>query len=49
MLWTIAVILLVLWALGMGSSYTGGGIVHLLLVSAAIVVVFQFMAGRRSV
>ena len=49
MLWTIAVILLVLWALGMGSSYTGGGMVHLLLVIAAIVVVFQFMAGRRSV
>jgi hypothetical protein len=49
MLWTVAVILLVLWALGMGSSYTGGGMVHLLLVIAAIVVVFQFMAGRRSV
>jgi hypothetical protein len=49
MLWTIAVILFVLWALGMGSSYTGGGMVHLLLVIAAIVVVFQFMAGRRSV
>jgi hypothetical protein len=49
MLWTIAVILLVLWVLGMGSSYTGGGMVHLLLVIAAIVVVFQFMAGRRSV
>jgi hypothetical protein len=49
MLWTIAVILLVLWALGMGSSYTGGGMVHLLLVVAGIVVVFQFMAGRRSV
>ena len=49
MLWTIAVILLVLWALGIGSSYTGGGMVHLLLVIAAIVVVFQFMAGRRTV
>jgi hypothetical protein len=49
MLWTVAVILLVLWALGMGSSYTGGGMVHLLLVIAAIVVVFQFMSGRRSV
>jgi hypothetical protein len=49
MLWTIAVILLVLWALGMGSSYTGGGMVHLLLVIAALVVMFQFMAGRRSV
>jgi len=49
MLWTIAVILLVLWALGMVSSYTAGGFVHLLLVIAVIVVVFQFISGRRSV
>ena len=49
MLWTIAVILLVLWALGMVSSYTAGGVVHLLLVIAVIVVVFQFLSGRRSV
>jgi Family of unknown function (DUF5670) len=48
MLWTIAVILLVLWALGMVSSYTAGGLVHLLLVIAVIVVVFQFVGGRRS-
>ena len=48
MLWTIAVILLVLWALGMLSSYTAGGVVHLLLVIAVIVVVFQFISGRRS-
>ena len=48
MLWTIAVILLVLWALGMVSSYTAGGVVHLLLVIAVIVVVFQFIGGRRS-
>jgi hypothetical protein len=48
MLWTIAVILLVLWALGMVSSYTAGGLVHLLLVVAIIVVVFQFLGGRRS-
>ena len=47
MLWTAAVVLLVLWALGMGTSYTGGGLVHVLLVIAAIVVVFQFLAGRR--
>ena len=39
MLWTIAVILLVLWALGLVSSYTAGGLVHLLLVIAIIVVV----------
>ncbi len=48
MLWTIAVVLLVLWALGLGSAYTGGGLVHLLLVLAVIAVVFQFMGGRRS-
>jgi hypothetical protein len=49
MLWTIAVILLVLWALGMVSSYTAGGLVHLLLEVAVIVVVFQFLGGRRSI
>jgi quinol-cytochrome oxidoreductase complex cytochrome b subunit len=49
MLWTVAVILLVLWALGMGTAYTGGGLVHVLLVIAAIVVVIQFLGGRRFV
>ena len=49
MLWTIAVILLVLWALGMVMSYTLGGVVHLLLVIALVVVVFQFVSGRRSI
>jgi hypothetical protein len=49
MLWTIAVILLVLWALGMVTSYTLGGVVHLLLVIALVVVVFQFISGRRSI
>ena len=49
MLWTVAVILLALWALGMGTAYTGGGLVHALLVIAAIVVVFQFLGGRRTV
>ena len=48
MLWTIAVILLVLWALGMISSYSAGGLIHLLLVVTVIVVVFQFLGGRRS-
>ena len=38
-----------LWALGMISSYTAGGVIHLLLVIAVIVVVFQFIGGRRSV
>jgi hypothetical protein len=49
MLWTIAVILLVLWALGLVSSYTAGGLIHLLLVVAVIVIVFQFLSGRRSI
>jgi Family of unknown function (DUF5670) len=49
MLWTVAVVLLVLWALGMGTAYTAGGLVHVLLVIAAIVVVFQFLGSRRTV
>jgi hypothetical protein len=49
MLWTIAVILLVLWALGMITSYSAGGLLHLLLVVAVIVVVLQFLGGRRSI
>ena len=49
MLWTVAVVLLVLWALGLSTSYTAGGLVHLLLVIAAVVVVFQFIGGRRTV
>jgi Family of unknown function (DUF5670) len=49
MLWTVAMVLLVLWMLGMGTAYTGGGLVHLLLVIAAVVVVFQFLGGRRPV
>lgn len=49
MLWTIAVILLVLWALGLVTSYTAGGLIHLLVVIAIVVIVFQFISGRRSV
>jgi hypothetical protein len=49
MLWTIAVILLVVWALGSLTAYTAGGLLHLLLVIALIVVVVQFIGGRRSV
>lgn len=48
MLWTIFVILLVLWLLGMVSSYTLGGFIHLLLVIALIVLVFQLLSGRRA-
>jgi len=48
MLWTIAVILVVLWALGLVSSVTMGGFIHLLLVLAIIVIVFQLIQGRRA-
>jgi uncharacterized protein DUF5670 len=49
MLWTLAVVLLVLWLLGMVSSYTAGGLVHLLLVIAVAVIVFQFISSRRTI
>lgn len=48
MLWTIAVILLVMWALGMVSSYTLGGFIHALLVIAIIVALVQLASGRRA-
>jgi hypothetical protein len=47
MLWTIAVILLVLWALGLVSAYTMGGFIHVLLVVAIIVILVQVVQGRR--
>ena len=49
MLWTIAVVLLVLWLLGLVTSYTMGGLIHLLLVLAIIVVVIRLIQGRRVV
>jgi hypothetical protein len=49
MLWTIFVILLVLWLLGMVSSYTLGGFIHLLLVLAIAVVLINIIQGRRPV
>jgi hypothetical protein len=49
MLWTIFVVLLVLWFLGVVSSYTLGGFIHLLLVLALIAVVLQLIQGRRVV
>ena len=48
-MWTIVVILLVLWALGMLSSYTLGGLIHILLVVAIIVVLIRVIQGRRVV
>ena len=47
MLWTIAVIMIILWALGLVSSYTMGGFIHVLLVIAIIVVLLNIIQGRR--
>jgi len=47
MLWTICVILLVLWALGMATSYTAGGLIHILLAVALVVMVVRLISGRR--
>lgn len=47
MLWTIAVILIVLWLAGFVSSYTMGGFIHILLVVAIIVVLVNVISGRR--
>jgi len=49
MLWTIAVILIVLWLLGLVSSYTMGGFIHLLLVLAVVMVLVRIIQGRRLV
>jgi hypothetical protein len=49
MLWTIFVVLLVLWLLGMVSSYTMGGFIHILLVIAIAVVLIRVIQGRRPV
>lgn len=49
MLWTIFVILLVLWLLGLVSSYTLGGFIHILLVLAVVVLLIQLISGRRPV
>jgi hypothetical protein len=49
MLWTIAVVLLILWLLGMVSSYTLGGFIHILLVVAVIMVLVRIIQGRNPV
>ena len=49
MLLTIAIILLILWALGFFAVHIGGGLIHLLLVVAIIVLIWNFVAGRRAV
>jgi hypothetical protein len=48
MLWTIAVILFALWALGFATSYTMGGLVHILLILAVVAVVVRLIQGRRA-
>jgi len=47
MLWTIAVILIILWLLGLVSSYTMGGFIHILLVIAVIMVLVNIIQGRK--
>ena len=49
MLWTIAVLMLVLWALGLVTSYTMGGFVHILLVAAVVLVAVRLIQGRATV
>ena len=49
MLWTIAVVLLVLWALGLVSAYTMGGFIHVLLVIAVVVILLRVISGRRPI
>jgi len=49
MLWTIVVVLLILWALGFLAFHVGGGLIHLLLVIAVIVIVYRLITGRRPV
>jgi hypothetical protein len=49
MLWTIVALLLILWLLGMVSSYTLGGLIHILLVVAVIVVLVRVIQGRNPV
>ena len=48
MLYTVAIVLVVLWALGLVSSYTMGGFIHILLIVAVIVIVVNFLRGRKS-
>ena len=49
MLWTICVILLALWALGLATSYTAGGLIYILLVAGLVVLVIRLIQGRRTV
>ena len=48
MLYTIALVLLILWVLGLVTSFTAGGLLHILLVAAIVVVIYQLVTGRRA-
>ena len=48
MLWTITIVLVILWILGLVSGYTLGGWIHILLVLAVIVLIFNLLSGRRA-
>jgi hypothetical protein len=47
-LYTIALVLLILWVLGLVTSYTAGGLLHILIVAAVVVVLYQLITGRRA-
>jgi hypothetical protein len=49
MLWTITIVLFILWVVGLVSSYTLGGWIHILLVLAVIVLIFNLLQGRRAI
>ncbi|HEY5382634.1 MAG TPA: lmo0937 family membrane protein [Acidobacteriaceae bacterium] len=49
MLWTITIILVILWIIGLVSSYTLGGWIHILLVLAIIILIFNLLSGRRGI
>lgn len=49
MLWTISIILLLLWAVGLVSSYTMGGYIHLLLIAAVVVVLVRLLSGQKMI
>jgi hypothetical protein len=49
MLWTITIVLFILWILGLVSSYTMGGWIHILLVLAVILLIFNLLSGRRAI
>ena len=49
MLYTVVIVLLILWALGLVTSYTMGGVIHVLLVVALVIIVVNFLRGRKSI